>query len=259
MHLFEALRDNRHSFDLIWIHCQRLDDPLWTISQFTSGGQAVASSCRRVASRETPLSCLLAHFRGIPDRSPDEVGLSGENNQAILAGHEGPLRGHAHYAALTQVASFLDEVNRVYGSTWQGRTYGGRIHNGQEEIARLEGIAAGLSALLLLAEEARAIAFMLGYQYHDHYFYEETGYDSARSSTSPGSVLTHAVIEDLFSANTPRELSFGFGDGPYKRTFGNVTYDVLPLCGLVWRWRLILGTQQLLNARTSLVGPWSYA
>ena len=61
--------------------------------------------------------------------------------------------------------------------------------------------------------------------------------------------MTHAVIEDLFRADTPRELSFGFGDGAYKRTFGNVTHDVLTIY-VVWRgrWRLVLSTQRMLNA-----------
>ena len=52
------------------------------------------------------------------------------------------------------------------------------------------------------------------------YAYDETAYDSQYAASSPGSILTYAAIEDLFRADTPRLLDFGFGDGAYKRTFG---------------------------------------
>jgi CelD/BcsL family acetyltransferase involved in cellulose biosynthesis len=57
----------------------------------------------------------------------------------------------------------------------------------------------------------------------------------------------------LFRARPPRELSFGFGDGAYKRTFGNAAYEVCSLYVVQnARWRFILGVQQALNTTYAL-------
>ena len=248
--VFEALRDNRRSFDLIWVHCQRLDDPLWA---FVNSRTAARLSFLVVqgSSHREKLHCLV--FSGTFDEYLATVRAKSGFPGKTIKRFWRDMKDQCEVVRITQpaqVASFLSEVDRVYRASWQGRTYGGGGHNTREAVDRLEQLGRlGYLRSYLLTEQGRAVAFIVGYQYRDRYFYEETGYDSERSSRSPGSVLTHAAIEDLFCSNTPRELSFGFGDGAYKRTFGNMSYDVCSLFVVRFGfWRLILGAQQLLNA-----------
>jgi CelD/BcsL family acetyltransferase involved in cellulose biosynthesis len=154
-----------------------------------------------------------------------------------------------------QVAQFLGDVDRVYNASWQARTYGERRRDTPAEVQRLQALASmGHLRSYILSEEGRAIAFVLGFQYRGRYTYEETGYDLSRSSTSPGSILTYAVIEDLFRADVPHILDFGFGDGAYKRTFGNNAYEVCSVYVVGrGRWRVILGAQQLLNTAYEVI------
>ncbi len=154
-----------------------------------------------------------------------------------------------------QVAQFLGDVDRVYNASWQARTYGQRRRDSPAEVQRLKALASmGHLRSYILSEEGKAIAFVLGFQYRGRYTYEETGYDLSRSSTSPGSILTYAAIEDLFRSDVPQVLDFGFGDGAYKRTFGNSSYEVCSVYVVRrGRWRAILGAQQLLNAAEEVI------
>jgi hypothetical protein len=148
-----------------------------------------------------------------------------------------------------QVRAFADDVDRVYNASWQARTYGQRRRNQDADVARLETIASlGYLRSYLLRQDGEAVAFVLGHQYRGRYTYEETGYDPKFSTYSPGSVLTHGLIQDLFATDAPHELDFGFGDGAYKRTFGTGSVDVCSVyLAQRLRWRAILATQQLIN------------
>ena len=165
VHLFEALRGMRHSFDLIWIYSQRIDDPLW---RFLNSPAASRLSLRAVAaSRPEKLHCL--DFKRTFEEYLTEVrtkpGFPGKTIRRFWR----DMKDRCEVRRISrpdEVAAFLDDVNRVYATTWQARTYGARVRNGQEEIARLEAIAAlGYLRSYVLADEARAIAFVLGYQY----------------------------------------------------------------------------------------------
>lgn len=73
----------------------------------------------------------------------------------------------------------------------------------------------------LLMTNSGPIAYGLGFQYQGTRYWDETAYAQECARFSPGSILTHRVIADLFLHDTPELLDFGQGDGGYKRTFGN--------------------------------------
>lgn len=249
-HVFSTLKDLRRSFDLLWIYTQRIGDPFWN---FITSPAARRLSFRPVVTspRQEKVHCLTF------DRTFDEyraelrskAGFPGKTIRRFW-------RDMSERAAVTrvtepaQVAAFLHDVDRVYNASWQARTYGRRRRDTPVEVDRLEAIASlGHLRSYVLTEEGMAIAFVIGYQYRGRYTYDETGYDLSRSASSPGSILTYAAIEDLFRSDVPRVLDFGFGDGAYKRTFGDSAYEVCSIYVVRrGRWRVILGAQQFLNA-----------
>ena len=250
--IFQALETCRAEFDLLWIYTQRLADPLWSWMNSPRARRFkpfITSACPDTLHklRLTPnYDAYLAQVR-------TKSGFPGKTIRRFW-------RDHKERCAVVRidtpdrVEALLDGVDRVYNRSWQAKTYGGRNRKTAADIRRLKAVASlGFLRSYLLTEEGVAIAFVLGHQYRGHYFYDETGYDPERASVSPGSVLTHAVIEDLFRSNRPDELDFGFGDGAYKRTFGNATEDV---CSLYLvppgRWRAILSVQQALDAADTL-------
>lgn len=52
----------------------------------------------------------------------------------------------------------------------------------------------------------------------DVVFYEHTGYDPSLRDVSPGIVLLHGMLEDLFGEGRFRVLDMGMGEAQYKRT-----------------------------------------
>ena len=252
--IFGALRRIRAEFDVIWVYTQRLDDPLWQFITAPTGTRpafhAVVTSGRAEALHRLVFAATfdeyLAQIRakpGFPGKTIRRFWRDRSDRCAVV-----------RVSAPEDVPTLLEGVDRVYNRSWQARTYGARPRNSAAEVARLKGIAAlGHLRSYLLTEDGQAIAFVLGYQYKGHYSYEETGYDSDKSAISPGSILTYAVIEDLFGSDTPRELDFGFGDGAYKRTFGNATSEVCTIyLTRSLKWRFLLGAQLVLNAADAM-------
>ena len=249
-HIFESLRTLRSRFDLIWIYLQRIGDPLWV---FLSTDSAALRSFRVVVTTPNPekVHCLRLDqtFEVYSAEARTKSGFPGKAIRRFWrdAGERGAV---TRISQPSQVEAFLSDVNRVFNASWQARTYGGRRRDEAAEIAKFKTIAAaGLLRSYVLSLERQPIAFILGYQCRGHYTYAETSYDSGHSSSSPGSVLTYAAIEDLFRTDTPATLDFGFGDAAYKRTFGNTSYDVCSLYLVrMGRWRLVFGAQRFLNA-----------
>jgi len=254
-HIFETLHRIRRTFDVLWIHTQRIGDPLWT---FITSPAAARWLFRPIVTSPHPEKLhrltLNRTFDEYLAEVRSKVGFPGKAIRRFW-------RDMKERCAVTQITEraqvrpFLDDLDLIYNASWQARTYGERRRNTAPEVARLEAIASlGYLRSYVLKEDGTPIAFVLGYQYRGRYTYDETGYDSRRAVLSPGSILTHAAIEDLFRSNSPHEIDFGFGDGAYKRTFGNTAYDVCSLY-LVQRgrWRIILGAQRFLNVAYELI------
>lgn len=73
----------------------------------------------------------------------------------------------------------------------------------------------------VLMAEGSPVAYQLGYQYRETYYCDSIGFDAGWRDYSPGKVLSHLLIEDLFGERTLRTLDFGFGYNDYKRDLGN--------------------------------------
>jgi hypothetical protein len=251
--IFATLHDLRHTFDVIWVYAQRLDDPLWRFLSTGGGARASKASAFRlfVTSPHVEKWHHLTFDRPFDDYTAlirTRPGFPGKTIRRFWR----DMKDRCTIERITspsQVRGFADDVDRVYNASWQARTYGQRRRNAESDVTRLEAIAAlGYLRSYVLRLDGEPVAFVLGYQYRGRYAYEETGYDPKFSTSSPGSVLTHGLIQDLFADNPPRELDFGFGDGAYKRTFGTGSVDV---CSMYltrrFRWRAVLAGQRMVN------------
>ncbi len=247
--VFRSLDALGKTFDVVGIDTQRIDAPLWSF---------LSSSPGRLAFRPVVVSPHHPKVHGLDFRGTFDEYLAVVRTKAGFPGKtirrfwRDAKDGTSvlRVSEPSQVHAFLQSVDHVYNASWQGRTLGARRRDNDKEIARLTAIAElGFLRSYVLFENGTATAFVLGYQYRGRYSYVETCYDSSRSVVSPGSVLTHAVIEDLFRSERPRELDFGFGDHAYKRIFGNTSSDVCSVYIVRQdRWRVVLGIQQALNA-----------
>ena len=245
--IFARLHTLRHTFDVIWVYAQRLNDPLWrfltadtrrTFRMFVTSPHVEKWHHLTFDRTFDDYTALIRTRPGFPGKTIRRFWRDMKDRCTI-----------ERITSPVQVRAFADDVDRVYNASWQARTYGRRRRNADADVARLETIAAlGYLRSYLLRQDGEPVAFVLGYQYRGRYAYEETGYDPKFSTYSPGSVLTHGLIQDLFATDSPHELDFGFGDGTYKRTFGTGSVDV---CNMYLaqrlRWRAILATQQLIN------------
>lgn len=125
-----------------------------------------------------------------------------------------------------EVESFLRNLERVSMNSWQTDVFGYRKRDTSEAIRFHKDIAAkGWLRSYLLKCSDEPIAFILGYQYYNRYYFENTGFNKYWRKHSPGSVLNYFLIKDIFANDRPDILDFGFGDNQYKRMFGTDQYD----------------------------------
>jgi hypothetical protein len=246
--VFDQVDHMRSAFDVIWIYSQRTTAPLWTF---------LTSPRQRSRWRPIVVSPRAETIHGIAfDRPIDEyralvrsrTGFPGKAIRRFWR-DAAPDTKLIRVTEPDQVDEFLRDVDQVYNASWQARTYGRRSRCDASEAARYKALASfGFLRSYVLHHRGVASAFVIGHQYRGKYSYTETGYDSQHASGSPGSVLTYAIIEDLFTCTPPRELDFGYGDGAYKRIFGNITAEVCSVYVVhSGRWRWLLGVQQALN------------
>lgn len=155
-----------------------------------------------------------------------------------------------------QVPTFLEELDQLFPSTWQARTFGVRKRNDERSLAFMSEIAAsGWLRSYLLRCRGAAIAYVVGYQYQGVFRYDETGYDQAWANLAPGTVLLHYNVQDLFESQRPKLLDFGFGENIYKRVLGNQEVEIcsayIVRSGSVYA--LLLGLQRNMNRAYSAV------
>jgi CelD/BcsL family acetyltransferase involved in cellulose biosynthesis len=148
-----------------------------------------------------------------------------------------------------QVPAFLAQLDEVCRNAWQGKTFGYHRRNTENGRRQFEHVAReGWLRSYVLVHDRQPVAFELGYQYAGTYYGQECGYDQKWSSTGPGSIVMHLVIEDLFKEDRPDLLDFGFGDAPYKRSFSNTEHDAVAAYLVpANRWRGVIGLQAVLN------------
>jgi CelD/BcsL family acetyltransferase involved in cellulose biosynthesis len=155
-----------------------------------------------------------------------------------------------HFSTPEQAPRFLHELDQVYRDTWQARFYGYRCRNGDDDERFLVTLAEhGWLRCYTLAGKQGPLAYVVGFQYDGVFYYDETGFSPALAELSPGFVLTHLLIEDLFRSNSPALVDFRHGKHAYKRSFSNAEQTVASIYVVPPnRWRKILAIQRALFA-----------
>ncbi len=118
---------------------------------------------------------------------------------------------------------FLDDAISVSRRTYQWNLLGLGLRDREDLYRRLYFAATqGWFRSYLLYCDNVPVAFMLGYQYQDCYYYLDVGYDVDWSKWSVGSVLQLEVLRDLYEReDCPKLFDFSTGYGDHKARFGN--------------------------------------
>ena len=123
----------------------------------------------------------------------------------------------------SHVEAFVAGAARVSRNSWQHEVIGTRITDSREQRGRLLSLAErGLLRSYLLTCGEQPCAFVFGYQHEETFHYAEIGYDRDFTHLSPGMVLYHLLVRDLFAHRPPSLLNFGRGDADYKQRFANL-------------------------------------
>lgn len=129
------------------------------------------------------------------------------------------------------VDTFLDDAIAISKKTYQWRLLGLGLRH-RKNLRKSFDFAAGQGWLrhYILYVDNHPVAFMLGYQYDDCYYYTDVGFDPDWGKWSVGSVLQLSMIEDLYSReDTPVLYDFSTGYGHHKAQFGNFSQDEVNL------------------------------
>jgi len=126
------------------------------------------------------------------------------------------------YRRPEEMGRFLEAAHAVSLNSWQTKKLCLRVKNNATELRHLE-LAARLGGVrcYTLHHEEKPVAFVIGYLWNGCYLYEEVGFDGEYAGKSPGSALLYLMLEELIADPAAEVLDFGFGDGEYKRVFGN--------------------------------------
>lgn len=140
-----------------------------------------------------------------------------------LAAREDAPVSFRKYTRPEDVEEFLEALETVYWHSWQGKTYGKRPRKTGHAIERLrEAASRGWLRSYALYVGDQPVSFELGFQYKGVFEGTETGYDLDYSRLSPGAILIHLVIKDLYEVDPPQVLDWGFGAADYKQRLSNV-------------------------------------
>lgn len=129
------------------------------------------------------------------------------------------------------VDTFVKDGGAVSRKTYQWNLLGLGLRDTPELRASLTHAARrGTLRSFILYCAGRPVAFMLGHQHGDCYYYDDVGYDPDYAKHSVGSVLQIQVLEYLYSRpDTPRYFDFSTGYGQHKGRFGNFARSELDM------------------------------
>jgi hypothetical protein len=126
------------------------------------------------------------------------------------------------FNAVETVEEFVDDAMGISKKTYQWQLLGLGLRNREnlKDSFRFMAERGWLRCYILYCKNA-PVAFMVGYQYANCFFYIDVGYDPDWAKFSVGSVLQLEVMEDLYRRdNTPTLFDFSTGYGPHKSRFG---------------------------------------
>ncbi len=149
-----------------------------------------------------------------------------------------------------QVPLFIDAMDRIAQESWQSKTFGHVRRNREAHLAYFQELAkAGLLRSYLLERDGIPIAYRNGYQDATGYYCQESRYDRTHyEDVYPGLVCLYYHIEDLFHANRPAFVDFGFGDLGYKRLWANEEIESTSVyITATWKGAILARTQRTIN------------
>lgn len=118
------------------------------------------------------------------------------------------------------VERYLTLFDELYRRTWHFAS-SPRNWIQAETVSTMKALAArGWLRSYAFVAGGRAIAVAHGTCYRGEFVLEDVAYDEDEAAQSPGTVLLYEAIEDLFTVDPPRRISFGFGDNQYKEVLG---------------------------------------
>ena len=126
------------------------------------------------------------------------------------------------FNAVETVEEFVDDATGISKKTYQWQLLGLGLRNKEnlKDSFRFMAERGWLRCYILYCKNA-PVAFMVGYQYANRFFYIDVGYDPDWAKFSVGSVLQLEVMEDLYRRdNAPALFDFSTGYGPHKSRFG---------------------------------------
>lgn len=121
------------------------------------------------------------------------------------------------------VQAFLDHAIEISKKTYQWRLLGLGLRDRDALENRLVFAARkGWLRNYIMYCSGSPVAFMLGYQYNQCFYYTDVGFDPEYSKWSVGSILQLMVMEDLYARNNrPKTFDFSTGFGDHKARFSN--------------------------------------
>jgi hypothetical protein len=115
----------------------------------------------------------------------------------------------------------IEAENQISARSWQGRIFGIQIPDKPAYRAFLMCCArSGILRSYLLRCGGEYCSFVQGYQFQGIYYYKKTAFDESYGKLSPGTALTHLLLEDLTNERPARKVNYAHGDWAYKRLFG---------------------------------------
>jgi CelD/BcsL family acetyltransferase involved in cellulose biosynthesis len=241
-------------FDLGLLRDVSVGSPLWAYCARTSNGTS------RMSFRRPERITDMAFRLELGGSFQEYLSQLGRKTRETLKRRTKRLQAD-HSAKLVKITSaeeisaFLDNVNTVFGDSWQARTFGAVQRNTAAEKCRLEYIAGrGWLRSYLLTSDLGPLAFQYGYRYGDAYYACDFAYSLQCSELGPGAVLMYLMLEDLYREERPRVVDLGVGKSPQKWTFRATPHEVGNYLLLRRnRWRHVASVQRVLSEIEGLV------
>ena len=218
--LVRGLLDANTDCDAIHVESLPTDDPYaWVDSPRVLAYRPLPERLDHVIRMEGTFS---TYARGMSGKLRSNV----ERSLRAL-GSFGTVEIHC-YREPADVDRLFTDASQVRARSWQHESLGplkkDPIHGSYDSLAELS--RRDLLRGYVLYAGGAPCAFVIGYQHRGIYSYANVGYDAEFGRHSPGSVLLYLMLEDLFTRDRPRFLSFGRGDDDYKRRFANSEREV---------------------------------
>jgi len=169
------------------------------------------------------------HFARLPDSFDVYLNQLGTRSRKSLQYSRNLLKRECQgnvtakcFSTVETVEQFLDDAIEISKATyqWQLLGLGLRKRESSKVVFRFAAERGWLRCYILYCKNI-PVAFMVGYQYEDCFFYIDVGYDPEWAKYSVGSVLQLEVMEDLYRRdNRPTLFDFSTGYGPHKSRFG---------------------------------------